>query len=267
MNNGVTAIRDWGAFLMAAFGAVILRLMEFLPLVIAAAVILVIGWMLSGVLARLTSKVLRHVGFQNFAERIGLSGFIQRAGVQQMDASTVVGEAVKWSIRLVFLQMAADALHLRQVTLIFNTMIAFIPNIIVAVVIIMLAEFLGRLLRSVVQGSAATAGVGGSSMLAGAAYWAIVLFGAIAALNQLGIAPMVVNTLFVGLVATLVLALGLSFGLGGRETAAALTHDWLTKAYTMNAQAKAQAAASAAAAPLVTAPPAVAATERTIIQP
>lgn len=241
MNHEVASVTDWGATMVAACGAAIMRLLGFLPLLIAAAVILGIGWLLSGVLARLTAKVLRHVGFQNFAERIGLSGFIQRAGIQQMDASTVVGEAVKWIIRLVFLQMAADALHLRQITLIFNNMISFIPNIIVAVVIIMLAEFLGRLLRSVVQGSAATAGVGGSSMLASAAYWAIVSFGAIAALNQLGIAPMVVNTLFIGIVAALVLALGLSFGLGGRETAAALTHDWLTKAYTMGAQAKAHA--------------------------
>jgi hypothetical protein len=84
-----------------------------------------------------------------------------------------------------------------------------------------------------VRGSASTAGATNAEFLSGLAYWGILSFGIIAALNQLQIAPMVVNTLFIGLVATLVLALGLSFGLGGREVAAQMTREWSDRARSM----------------------------------
>ena len=242
--EGTRGITDIGTAMIAAFAGALHRIFTFLPALLGAIIILAVGWFVGGALGKLTARLLRSVGFPEFAERIGFSQFLKKAGVERLTASQVMGQAVNWVIRLVFLQIAAETLGLTQITEIFNSMIAFVPNIVVAVLILMVAGFLGRALQSVVRGAAATAGVGSAAFMGNLAYWAILAFGIIAALNQLNIAPVVVNTLFIGLVATLVLSLGLAFGLGGREVAAEMTRSWADRAQGLSTQARQQMAAS-----------------------
>lgn len=226
-------VSDWGQATLAGVAAAMTAMIGYIPVLLAAIIIFAIGWFLGSGLGKLVAKLLRSAGFEALAERIGIRSFLNKAGVQRMDASAVAGAAVTWIIRLVFLQVAAEALGLRQITQIINAMIAFIPNIIVAVLILGVAGFFGKLLQGIVRGSAVSAGATNAGFLSSLAYWGIMAFGIIAALNQLQIAPLVVNTLFIGLVATLVLALGLSFGLGGREVAADMTREWSEKARAM----------------------------------
>jgi hypothetical protein len=231
---------DGGEAMLIGFTAAMSRILGFIPALLGAILVFAIGWFVGALVGKGSTRALRSLGFQRFSERIGLSDFLLKAGVQRTDASAVMGAAACWVIRLVFLQIAAETVGLTQITTILNAMIAFIPNIVVALLILMVAGFLGRLLQGVARGAAAKTGSPSANLLGDLAYWSVFAFGIIAALNQLSIAPMVVNTLFIGLVATLVLSLGLSFGLGGREVAAELTRSWADRAKGLAPQVREQ---------------------------
>jgi hypothetical protein len=159
-----------------------------------------------------------------------------------MKASDILGEVVKWVVRLVFIEMAAEQCGLTQVTALVNGILAYIPRIIVSLLLLGVGAFLGNLLAGIVRGTASEAGMGNPSLLGKLASGAVMAFAIIAAVNELGVAPVVVNTLYIGLVAALSLALGLSFGLGGKDTAAKLTEQWMGQAQQTAQRASQRAA-------------------------
>lgn len=107
-----------------------------------------------------------------------------------------------------------------------NNIVAFLPNVLVALLILVVGTFLANVVGDLVRGSVSELGVGSPNLFAALARYAIIGFAVIAALNQLMIAPMVVDALLYGLIAAVALALGLSFGLGGRDIAAQITQSW-----------------------------------------
>jgi hypothetical protein len=118
------------------------------------------------------------------------------------------------------LMAATDILHLVQVTSFLNSIVLYLPNVIVAAVIMAVAFLVGNFVYAVIKGSTKIAGIVSATLLATIAKWAIVIFGLLAALIQLGVASSLINTIFIGFVAMLALAGGLAFGLGGRDEAA-----------------------------------------------
>jgi len=201
-------------------------LLSFIPALIGALIILLIGWVLAGILARLVRGLLERIGFERAAERIGVTGFLGRTGWRRPSASQLLGELVKWFIRLIFLEAAATAVHLTAVTDIINRLVLFIPNLIVALVLLMVGALVARLVAGVVRGAAAEAGFGNPELLGRLAQVTILGFAVIVAVNQIGIASSIVNTLFTALVGALALAFGLAFGLGGREIAGRIWAQW-----------------------------------------
>jgi hypothetical protein len=115
---------------------------------------------------------------------------------------------------------ATDILGLNQVTSFLNNTLLYLPNVVVATIILSIAFLLGSFVYTIVRSSTKAAGVMSATLLATIIKWSIVVFGLLAALLQLGIATSLVNTIFIGLVAALSLAIGLAFGLGGKEEAA-----------------------------------------------
>jgi hypothetical protein len=241
-SNAAAGVAGWAAGLWTGVTAGLAAFMSGIPRFLGALALLIIGWIIAGILASLAVKVFRAVHTDTVADRIGVNDFLRRSG-SRLNASTVLGEIIKWVIRLVFIEMAADALGLPQITAAINGLLAFIPNIIVALFILGIGAFLGRLLAGIVQGAASEAGVNKPEMLGKLANGAVIAFAIIAAMNQVHVAAVVVNTLYIGLVAAVALALGLAFGLGGKDTAAQLTQGW------------AQAAQETAEAASQTAPP------------
>jgi hypothetical protein len=216
------------------------RVLMFIPALIVAALVLLAGWFCGSALGHVMAKLLRRSGLESLMERVGAHRLLTGAGVTKMDSSAILGECLNWIVRIISLQIAAEILGLIQITVLINGLIAFIPNIIVALVILGAAAFFGRILQGVATGTASAAGSTNAQIMGSAAFWSLMGFGIIAALNQLHVAPMVVNTLFIGLVATLVLALGLSFGLGGQDVARDLTREWAGQARKAAAETMAQ---------------------------
>jgi hypothetical protein len=221
-------VETWGDAVMVSVTEALQNFLGFLPALIGALLILVLGWIISGLLARFVEKGLKTIGFERAAQSTGISGFIQRSG-SSWTASAIVAEIVKWFIRLLAIQAAASVLGLTQISQIVNAIMLWLPNLVVAIVIVVIGALIAKFVSGVVRGSTSQMGFTNSDLLASVAYYAILVFAVMAAIDQLGIAETVVNTVFIGLVAMVVLAAGLAFGLGGQQTAAQITANWYTR--------------------------------------
>ena len=231
------------ALLVSITGALV-TLLSFIPALIGALLILIIGWIIAGFVAKLVVALLDKVGFERAAQRTGVTGFMGQAGVRNPRASMVVGELVKWGIRLIFLEAAANALQLTALTELLNRVILWIPNLIVALLVLMVGMLVARFLADLVRGAASSSGIGNPNILATIAQYAVIGFAVLIAVNQVGIAASLVNTLFMGLVGAIALALGLAFGLGGRETASRMWQSWYSQGQQVSRQVSDRASSS-----------------------
>jgi small-conductance mechanosensitive channel len=221
-------VENWGDAVMLSVTEALQNFLGFLPALVGAILILIIGWILSGLLAGLVERGLKAIGFERAAESTGIAGFVQSSG-SSWTASAIVAEIVKWFIRLIAIQAAASVLGLDQISEIVNAILLWLPNLVVAIAIVVIGALIGRFVGGLVRGSTTKMGFSNPELLGNVANYAIVVFAVIAAIDQLGIAETVVNTLFIGLVALVVLAAGLAFGLGGQQTAAQITAGWYAK--------------------------------------
>jgi hypothetical protein len=196
-----------------------------IPKVLAFAVILVVGWFVAGLIARLAGGLLRRVRFNELATRSGFAGFVGNIGVQT-DAAGFLADLAKWFIRLIVLVVAFDALGLPAVSDVLRQLLLWLPNLAVGLVVLVIGGLLANAAAGLVRGATTRAGFRHPQLMANVARGAVWVFAIIIAVNQLGIAQTLVNTLFMGAVALAVLALGLSFGLGGRDVAARILERW-----------------------------------------
>ena len=239
----ITPFADWGDAIRASLAGALALLFAGIPRIIGFLIILAIGWLIAGLLARAVAALLRAVRFNELAQRAGISDFVRQMGLQT-DASGVLADIVLWFVRLVTLVVAFDALGLPAVSQVFEQLLLWLPNLVVALVILVIAGLAANALARVVRGATAEAGFANPELLASVARVAVWSFGIIIAVNQLGIAQTLVNTLFFGLVGAFALALGLAFGLGGRETAGEIVRSWYQR--SQQARPKIDRAADAA---------------------
>lgn len=221
-------VTSWGEALMTSVAAALAMLVGGIPKIIAFLVILAIGWMVASAIAAVVARVLSAVKFDELGQRSGFTAFVRRMGLR-MDASRFIAEIVKWGIRIVALIVAFDALGLPAVSQVLAQFLAWLPNLVVALAVLVIAGLLAQALSSFVRGAVGQAGIGDPDLLARIAAVAVWAFGIVVAINQIGVATTLVNTLFMGLVGALALAFGLAFGLGGRETAARMLDGWYAR--------------------------------------
>jgi hypothetical protein len=169
---------------------------SFLPALIGAAIILIIGWFVAGLLARLIERALKAIGFESAVERSGIGDFIRRSGTR-LSTSGVIATLVKYFIFLIFVQAAANVLGIPQLTEIINRIILFIPNVVIAMAIIVVGSLIARFLSGLVRSSVSELGVGSPNLLATLTQYIVIGFSVIAAIDQLGIAATLINTLLI----------------------------------------------------------------------
>ncbi len=191
-----------------------------IPQIIGALVLLVIGWIIAGLIGRLVQKLLDRIGADRLTQRAGIDGFLQRAGVRNASAGMVAGFIVKWWIRLIVLEVAIPALGIAAITTTLDRIVAYIPSIVAALLIILVGAFIARLAGDAVRGIARGAGFGNAEAIGRITQAVILVLVFVAALQQIHVAETLVNELLVAVLAALALAAGLAFGLGGRDVAA-----------------------------------------------
>jgi hypothetical protein len=220
-----TPVSNWGEALLTSLATGLMVLFAAVPKIIGFLAILIIGWLIASAIAGAVSALLRTVKFNEVARRSGFSGFVEKMGIRK-DASAFLADLIKWFVRLIVLVSAFDALGLPAVSQVLQQLLLWLPNLVVALVILVLAGLAANGLAGLVRGATTQAGLANASVLATIARVAVWCFAIVVAVNQIGIATTLVNTLFMGLTGALALALGLAFGLGGRETAADIVSSW-----------------------------------------
>ncbi len=211
-------VTNWGEAVLTSLGNALNLVLTFIPKLIGFLIILLIGWLIATAVSKAVVFLLRKVGFDNMANRIGLTRMEQRVGMR-LDPAGVLGKIVYWFVLLIFLIPAVNSLGLTSVSNILNSIIAYIPNVFVAIIVLFLGTLLATFVADIVRGFTSGTNIGSPSVFAGIARWAIIGFAALIALEQLQIAPALMNILFTAVVGAAAIAFGLAFGLGGQETA------------------------------------------------
>ncbi len=213
-------IETWGTVLTQSFQDLWNGVIAFVPNLVVAILIIVIGWLIGVLVGRVVAQIMRSLKIDEGLRKSGVEDVLNRGGIM-LNSGAFVGGLVKWFIIVVFLVAAFDVLHLTQVNqFLQGVVLYYLPQVIIAVLILLLAAVIGDVMQRIVTASARTAEIRSAHFLGSFTKWAIWIFGVLAALLQLNIASAFIQTLFTGVVVALSLAFGLAFGLGGQEAAA-----------------------------------------------
>jgi hypothetical protein len=191
----------------------------FLPTLLAALIVFIIGWLIAIFLGKVANRMIKAIKLDLLLAKLGFKKVLAKAKLK-LNSGKFFDELVKWFFVIVFLMTAVDILGLTEVTLFLKTILFYIPNVIIAAIVLLAAVIVANFMQRVVKASADAAGLSSSGAVGSIAKWAIMIFGFVIALTQLGIATTLIQTIVIGLIAMLALAGGLAFGLGGKDWAA-----------------------------------------------
>ncbi len=209
----------WTVILVSSFQRVLDGVLGVVPNLIVAIVVLILGWIIGAALSKIVEQIFKTIKLDKLLSAAGLEDLVSKTGVK-LNSGKFVGELVKWFVIVIFLITAFDILGLSQVNAFLGgVVVGYIPNVIAAVLILLVAVVIAEVLRKAIVASAKAADVSSYNFLGSVTKWAIWIFAALAALFQLGIGATFIQTLFTGVIVALALAIGLSFGLGGRDAA------------------------------------------------
>lgn len=195
------------------------RVIQFLPNVLAAIIVLLLGWIIGIFLGNLLKRALMSIGIDGLGDQLGLKRLSDRSG-RNIRVSSIVQWIVKWFFILASIIAAADILGLNTVTNFFYTdVLGYAGHVIIAMAIILLGMLAANFLGDVVSGAVKAGGFHTANMLGSLTRWAIMIFAIIAALSELQIAQAFLQDLFRAVIAMLAVAGGLAFGLGGKDHA------------------------------------------------
>src|SRR3954469_11360625 len=214
-------VRDTGDAFKASLAGALNTFLSAIPRIIGFAIVLIVGWIISSLLARGVQALLHAVKFNDLAHRSGFADFVQKMGVRN-DSAGVIAGIVKWFVRLITLVVAFDTLGLPAVSNVLQQLLLWLPNLVVALVVLVIGGLAANALSRLVRGATAEAGFSNPEMMESVTRVAVWGFAIVVAITQLGIATTLINTLLIGIVGALSIASGLAFGLGGRDRAAQL---------------------------------------------
>ena len=212
-------LNTWGEVLTLSFQNLWVGVVNFVPNLVIAIIILILRWLVGVLLDRAIWQVFKTLKIDDALRRAGFESFVRRGGVN-LDSGAFIGGLVKWFVIVIFLIAALDVLGLSQVNFFLqDVVLGYLPRVLAAALVLLVAGVIGDATGRVVVTAAKTAGLDSAHFVGAVAKWAVWIFAILVALSQLGIAATFSQTLFTGIVIAVSLALGLSFGLGGQEAA------------------------------------------------
>src|ERR687894_1583880 len=197
-------------------------ILDALPALIGAILILIIGYIIAKVLQGVVTRVLQSMGFENWMEQGGIKQFFERSQTRQTPLS-ILGKLVFWLVFFIAISMAVDTLGISAISDVLAQFIAYIPQIIAAVLILVLATLLANFVAGIVRGAT------GSSIAGSVAQYGFIVFAVFAGLTQMGIAEELIAPTFLILLGSVALAAALAFGLGGQNVAQRLVEQGYEK--------------------------------------
>lgn len=235
--------QSFGDTMLVSFRGALAMVLTAIPRILGFIVVVAIGWFVSSLLARAVVSLLRAIRFDDVMRKSGIADFMNKMGTG-LDAASIVGAIVKWMVRIIVLLVAFDVLGLPAASDVMRQLLLWLPNLVVAMVVLFVGGIAARAVGNVVRGATAEGGFANPETLSNVARTTVWVFAIVVAVNQLGIATNLINVLFTGVVGAAALAAGLAFGLGGRDLAARTLENWYDQA--QDAKPKASRAAQAA---------------------
>ncbi len=212
-------VQTWGDVLVTSFQQLWIGVAGFVPRLIIAIIVFVIGWVIAMALGKVVDQIIRAIKVDKALQSLGIEEPLARAGMR-LDAGAFIGGLVKWFFIIVFLAATAEVLGLSQVTVFLqDVVVQYLPNVFVAALILVAAALIADAAKNVVVGTAKAASLPSAGFLGGVSKWAIWIFAILAALYQLGIVDPLVQSYVPVAGEARALTLCLAFGLGGKETA------------------------------------------------
>ncbi|MBI2096820.1 MAG: hypothetical protein HYT40_01535 [Candidatus Sungbacteria bacterium] len=210
-------LQTWGDVIVASLQEVWASVAGFLPLLIGALIVFIVGWIVAVSLGKVIEQLVKTLKVDSVLEKLEFHKVLDRAGLK-LDSGAFIGGLIRWFLIIVFLLAALNILNLNEVSAFLRDVLRYIPQVVVAALILVIAALVAETVERTARASVEAAGVKGA-LVGVVARWAIWIFAIIAALYQLGIATVLLQTLVTGLVAMLAIAGGLAFGLGGKDLA------------------------------------------------
>lgn len=211
----------WRDAVVASLQQVFNTVMNYLPNLLAALIVLVVGIIIAASLGTVIEKLIAFTRVDQAIDKLGVNKVLK--GLGRLKVSAILGWLVKWFLIVVVFMAVADILSLKQINIFLESVAKFLPNVGVAIAILIIGFIGGNFVYQIVFRAVNAAKMHSPRFLANLAKWSIVVFALMASLIQLKIAQELVGTLFTGLIAMLALAGGIAFGLGGKNKA----EEWL----------------------------------------
>jgi len=213
------AVIEWENLIVEPVRQMLTKILAYLPTLLGALIILIVGWLVAKAIKGIIDGLLKVVRFDALADKAGISHVLEKGDVK-ISAREVVSRLVYWLIMIMVLVMTVDALGLPKASDVLTSLFAYVPRVIAALLVLVVAMFLASFVSRIVHTAAANANMPRPELFAGATRWAIIIFAATIALVQLGIASFLVTTTFNIILAGIVLALAIAFGLGSKDAVA-----------------------------------------------
>ena len=205
--------------IQASFDGLLTGITDVLPGIVEGVVILIVGWIVAKVISRIVGRITQVVRLDEVLASAGVKGFFQRAGIK-LKIDAIFEEIVKWFILIVFFISAANAFGLPQVNGFLGDVLNYIPNVIIASIIVIIGVLIANFIADLAHGTAKATKTGSPKVVGSLVRYAVIIFTIIVALSQLQIGTSLLDSFFNNLGLALAAAFGLAFGLGGRDAAA-----------------------------------------------
>jgi flagellar biosynthesis protein FliQ len=213
---------DWSLEPLRGF---LLRAGEFVPRILLAMLIIVVGWMVAKMVRFAIVKGLRAVNFNVLTERAGMDGFLRDGGIRA-DTTAILAQLFYWLVILASLVVGFNLLGLEYITDLLGRVLWFLPKVMVALLILAFGAYFARFIGNAVQAYCRNLHLQDADILGHIAQYAILAFVVLIALDQVNVGGDIVRQTFLIVLAGLVFALALAFGLGGKEWAAEMLERW-----------------------------------------
>ncbi|MEO8163923.1 MAG: hypothetical protein ABI619_00870 [Betaproteobacteria bacterium] len=205
--------------------AILIQIGAFLPRLLIALVVVIGGWLLAKVIRFAVTRGLRAVNFNVLTERAGLDGFLRQGGVEA-DTTAIFGGLVYWLVILAALLIAFNGLGLTYITDLLSRVVWFVPNVLVALLVLAFGSYFARVVGDAVVTYSRNIKLQDAAFLGKLAQYAIMAFVVLIALEHIKIGGDIVRESFLVVLAGVVFALALAFGIGGKDWAAERIEHW-----------------------------------------
>jgi len=217
-------LQDWSVITFQALQGLWQGFLEFIPTLIGAIVIFIVGWFIAIFVGQIVTKLLDLLRVNQLFAKSQWDEALAKAGIKA-NVTGFIGAVIKWVLVLVFLSSSAKILNLPEFTDFLSGVIEYLPNVVIAALIFVATVIVADIIEKAVRVTTERVKVGYGEVISATVKWSIWVFSIMAILYQLGVARPFMETLFTGIIGMMVIAVGISFGLGGKDVASGILQD------------------------------------------